>query len=61
MFNFKFNFKISPKFEVEQIIYQTILYHLQVERDQNEYNIAGWTTRDIMWKIDKYIKDEYKK
>lgn len=61
MFNFKFNFKISPKFEVEQIIYQTILYHLQVERDQNEYNIAGWAARDIMCRIDKYIKDEYKK
>lgn len=65
MFNFKFNFKFSPKFEVEQIIYQSILYHIQMEKrrqnDIDEYMVASYAARDIMWKIDKYIKDEDKK
>lgn len=64
MFNFKFNFKISPKFEVEQIIYQSILYHIQLEKRRNdidEYRVASYAARDIMFRIDKYLKDEDEK
>lgn len=55
---FNFNSKPSVKRKVEEIIYQTVFYNLQLYKNSNESFISQMITSDIMNQIKGYLKEK---